>query len=67
MKETRVFKKEISEIALRQKEKHFEGTLRIATLDPTYCRFMGMKQKILSWEIWGTAHTELPLGAFPKG
>lgn len=28
MKETRAFKKEISEVALRQKEKHFEGTFR---------------------------------------
>lgn len=48
VKETRAFQKEISEAALKPKEKHFEGTLRITTLDPTYCRVMGMKQKILS-------------------
>lgn len=62
VKETRAFQKEISDAALKTKEKHFEGTLRITTLDPTYCRVMGMKQKILSWKIW-----ELPLGTFPKG
>lgn len=41
MKETRAFQNEISEVALRQKEKHFEGTLRIATLDPNLLQVHG--------------------------
>lgn len=67
MKETRAFQKEISEAALKTKEKHFEGTLRITTLDPTLLQGHGYETEDSELEDLGAAFGNFSQGLATQG